>query len=476
MKKFVMALALIAIAPMYVAYGDNDTRSTTTTKVYRRASTNQKAAGYDSPVTNNFYYAQSNRKKYRSASNNSGGKTIIRREVVRDYGNDDYETVNREYESSVRNYEMPSRGNEVPNRDYGDSYVATSYNDYINAKNERAYSEAQTQTETTETRSYVKQERKYFLAHPFFQPLKGNFGSVTDIAYAKNYFQFDMLNASVLDIDPDNNVPGGTYGTVIGLGDINESAKMETTQFLVKEDFSFGLTDKLAFIAMAQYDSTRVHLKDWSDGSPETKFSDSGINVFGFGAQWRFIDTSKVIGMLAGYYQSQKDTADSFLADFKLGYKIDRTTLYGVARGGYSRLKNGDIYGAYIEDDTGDWLMFSYKKDTKDVMYIEGGLGLFSVLNKYFTVNAEAFLGNYDWHNQLTVKGAVGVQPFDSFALNLYATGVLYDSANNKMKEYMNYDLNPVGFPASNVVYTTGDYKIKNYNEYKVGVQLIFHF
>ena len=100
MKKFVMALVLITIAPMYVAYGDNSTRSTTT-KVYRRASTNQKAAGYDSPVTNNFYYSQSNRRKYRSGSSNNGG-TVVRREVVRDYGGDNYETVNREYRSCVK--------------------------------------------------------------------------------------------------------------------------------------------------------------------------------------------------------------------------------------------------------------------------------------------------------------------------------------------------------------------------------------
>ena len=472
-----MALVLLTVAPMYVAWGDNTTtRTTTTTKVYRRASTNQKSGASDAGTKSNFYYSQSNRRKYRAASNSDG--TVVKREVVRDYGNDDYETVNREYESSVRSYDMPDRGNEVPNRDYDDSYVATSYDDYINAKKEREYSEAQTQTETntSETRSYVKQERKYFLAHPFFQPLKGNFGSVTDFAYAKSKFGFDLLNASVLDIDIANNVPGGTYGSVIAMGPIEASGKMETSQFLVKEDFSFGINDQLALIVMGQYDNTKVNLKDWSDGSENTKFSDSGLNVFGFGAQWRFVDTPKLIGMLAGYYESQRDTADSFLVDFKLGYKIDRTTVYGVLRGGYSHLKNGDIYGAYIEDDTGDWLMFSYKTDAKDVFYIEGGAGLFSVLNKYFTVNAEAFLGNYDWHNQLTIKGAVGVQPYDSFALNLYACGVLYDSANNKIKEYMNYDQNPPTFSATNLVYTTGDYKIKNYNEYKIGAQLIFHF
>lgn len=449
-----MAMIFAVFAPVYMAYGaeGTTTRKTTTTRVYRRASTAQKP-------TDNFYYNQSNRKKYRVASAPVQQREVINRDIVVD---DDYEVVNREYETNTRNYEMPNRGADVPNRDYSESYVAPSYADYAKTK--------QT-TETTTTR-YAAQERKYFLAHPFFQPLRGNFGSVTDLSYAKNGFEFDLLNGSVLDIDPNSS----TYGTVVATGPITgASAKIETSQFLIKEDFSFGITDRLAIIAMGQYDITKVNLKDWSTNEPSVKYSDSGLNVFGIGLQTRFVDTTNWIGMLAGYYQSQKDTADSFIGDLKLGYKIDRTTLYGVARGGYSRLKNGDIYGAYVEDDTGDWLMMSYKTNTKDVMYIEGGFGVFSVLNKYLTLNGEAFFGNYDWHNQLTIKGAFGIQPFDSFALNLYAMGVLYDSADNKVKEYMNYDVNPSGFSTA-LVYTRGDYKIKNYDEYKIGAQLIFHF
>ena len=51
----------------------------------------------------------------------------------------------------------------------------------------------------------------------------------------------------------------------------------------------------------------------------------------------------------------------------------------------------------------------------------------------------------------------------------------LYDSASDKTKQYFNYDLNPDGY-ATSVVYTTGDYKIKDYNEWKIGVQAILYF
>ena len=449
MKKSMFASLCVAVLAGVVsnAYAENGKN----VRVYRRVSTNQKAK---SATNNTFYYDQANRRKYVRVSN--ANAQPVSQPVNYEYVNTTQYTQPAQ-QTYVRSETVGYRDSGyIPyNRNYNDSYVASSYK------------------ETSSTKNYVSQERKYFLAHPFFQPLKGNFGSVTDFAYSTNKFNFELLNASVLDIDPNSS----TYGTVVGTGsDLGFTGKIKTDQFLVKEDFSFGITDKLAVVAMGQYDSTRVKISDWNTGDPDTKFSDSGLNVFGFGLQLRFVDTQDFIGMLSGYYESQRDTADTFLADLKLGYKVGRTTLYGVGRGGYSRLKNGDIYGAYVDDETGDWLMLSYKTDIKDVMYVEGGLGLFSVLSKYFTLNGEAFFGNYDWHNQFTLKGAIGVQPFDSFALNLYATGVLYDSANDKVKKYMNYDVNPDNYSSTGLVYTTGDYKMKKYNEYKFGAQIILHF
>ena len=95
--------------------------------------------------------------------------------------------------------------------------------------------------------------------------------------------------------------------------------------------------------------------------------------------------------------------------------------------------------------------------------------------------------GHYDWHEQLNIKGAIGWQPGDMFALNLYASTSIYDSAKGKTKEYMNYDVNPgpddyptlngvPQFTDSHLLYTTGDYKINSYNEWKIGIQGILYF
>ena len=429
MKIYTMVLALIATAPAFAAgeYGyataSSDGYYTTSTAragtgTYKTTTTARKSGGYKNVIQNNFY----TNSKPRATSS--------------------YEVMPRQTTTRTT----------YNTRDYDDVYV--------------------TREKQVTTRTYASQERKYFLAHPFFQPLKGKFGSVTDIAYATNKFKFDILDAAVQDVDETS----ATYGDIIagpGLVD-GLSGKQETTQFLVKEDFSFGITDTLAVIIMGQYDSTKTKLKDWSNGDGDNSYSSSGLNLFGIGLQDRFVDNDDWIAMVAGYYQHQKDTANTFIGELKAGYKIDRTTVYGLARGGYSRLTKGDAYGAYVEDGP-DYLMLSYATDTKDIIYVEGGLGVFSVLNKYVTLNGELLYGHYDWHEQLSLKGAIGFQPGDVFALNLYASTSLYDSGDGKTKKYMNYDVAPEGY-STGIAYTTGNYKMKDYNEWKIGAQIIFYF
>ncbi len=329
---------------------------------------------------------------------------------------------------------------------------------------------------SVEKKSYASQERKYFLAHPFFQPLKGKFGSVTDFSYAHNNFNFDLLNGTVVGLDA--NVPA-EYNQILKISVPRIGGEAETTQFAIKEDISYGLTDALALVLMAQYDSTKVAFNDWTGGDLGNKKTDADINLLGIGLQNRFVDNKDWIIMGEAFFQHQKDTANTLMGGVKAGYKIDKTTLYGTARVSYTNLINGDTYGAYVDDSTGDWLILTYHTNVKDVVQVEGGLGAFAVLNKYFTLNGELMYGHYDWHNQLNVKGAIGWQPSDMFALNLYASTVLHDSAKGKIKQYMNYDVNPeiseYGY-SSSVVYTYGDYKINNYNEWKIGVQGILYF
>ncbi|MBO7053127.1 MAG: hypothetical protein J6W27_01710 [Alphaproteobacteria bacterium] len=434
MKKCMVALVSLMVALSGAA---NAEETGTTTSTYRRVSTVTKTDGRGNTITNNFYYNQ-------GAGRARDGKTT---------------------KTTTRTVKKSSGMK-------GDSgYAGGETRSY--KKSESTYTKKKT----------TSQMRKYFLAHPFFQPLKGKFGSVTDIAFAQNSFKFNLLNGATWDIDPNSATYNLTtpFNSGVIAGDVG--AKIKTNQFLVKEDFSFGISDSVAILAMAQYDSTKVKLTDWvGSNEPDASMSDSGFNTFGFGLQYRFVDTNDYIGMLAGYYQNQRDTANTFMADLKFGYKIDRTTLYGLGRISYIDLTSGNAYGAFIKDKTGDWLMMSYNTDVDSATFIEGGVGVFGVLNKYFTLNGEVLFGNYDWHNQLTLKGAFGYQPGDMFALNLYGSAVLYDSADGKVRKYMNYDANPdaavqsaLGI-TSNLIYTQGDYKIKNYNEYKLGIQAIFYF
>jgi len=428
MKKYTLALALFAVLPIVSAgayeYGqpqgeyNSAHRPVVKTTTYKKAATSRRTGGYNNIVTNNFYYGQ-----------------------PAQYYTQRPDNANRNYIK-------------------GAGYDEGGY-----------YADEEKQARRN-IKSYSYQERKYYLAHPFFQPLKGRVGSVTDFSYAKNSFNFDLIDGKVLGLDP--NVPS-EYNQIIGSQDILVSGKEETSMFAVKEDLSYGLTDTLALVLMAQYDKTKVTFKDWSGGDPSDTYSNSGLNLFGIGLQNRFVDSKDWIVMGEAFFQHQKDTANTFMGAVKAGYKIDRTTIYGVGRIAYTNLINGDIYGAYVENPSGDWMILAYNTDVKNIFQGEGGLGAFAVLNKYFTLNGELMYGYYDWHNQLNIKGALGVQPADSFALNLYASTVLYDSAKGKTRQYINYDVNPDGITSS-VVYTLGDYKIKNYNEWKIGVQAILYF
>ena len=444
MKKCIFVLVFLGLLPVSYAngyeYQDASSQYTATrsgTKSYKKTNTVRKTGGYHNTINNTFYYGQMPAQQQMPVAR--------RTPVYRDY--DEYEEV--EYAKPVEKVRYTERR----------------------------------QTE------YSSQERKYFLAHPFFQPLKGGFGSVTDISYAKNSFKFDLLDGIITDLDPNSDTyPSQVYGTYDG------SAKAENTQFVVKEDVSFGLSDTLALVLMAQYDSTKSTTKDWSDNNAEDPYSNttksSGVNVFGIGLQDRFVDTDEWIAMFTGFFQHQDDTANSFGIDVKAGYKIDRTTVYGLGRLVYSSLTSGDSYGMYVDDPSGDWLLLSYKTDVSHAVYFEGGAGFFSVLNKYAYVGGELLFGHYDWHNQFSIKGSFGFQPSDSFALNFYASTSLSDSAKNKVKRFLEYDVNPADLSMedpntgavipviknSKAALHDGNYKIKSYDEWKIGVQAIFYF
>ncbi len=313
---------------------------------------------------------------------------------------------------------------------------------------------ASTQTVRT-SRSEVlstQMRRKYFLAHPFFQPLQGEFGSVTDLSYNTNSYDLTLT-------------PVGATSTTDNNGTWNGS------QISVKEDLSYGITDRIAVMGMLRYDIADYEL-DWA-ASPDDKMSNSDLSLFGLGAQWRFVDNDKWIATASAYFQHQKDIANNFILDLKAGYKISTTTIYGLGRAWYVDF-DGSIYGNGINgvdaNGNGSGIFIAYETNADSAVYAEGGFGIFSVLDEDWTLNLEAVLGYYDWHNQANLKAAFGWQPNDWFALNLYAKTAVYDSADGQ-------DLDFLFWGVDNPTWTNGgSVNIENYSETSIGLQAMFKF
>lgn len=363
-------------------------------------------------------------------------------------------------------YQTRSTTTTYRSRDAGDLYYtqpasrSALYKQYDS--NTRSGTAATTTTRNVRTtraetvRSTLK--RKYYLAHPFFQPLKGKFGSVTDLSYNMNSYDMSLT--------PDE-----------GMTISDTKAKWNMKGFSIKEDFSYGITDRLAVLIMGQYDSYKYKF-DWST-APDDKMDDDGLNLYGAGVQWRFIDNEKWIGTLSGYYQHQKDISNNYILDLKGGYKVVRSTIYALARGWYVDF-DGNSYGNGIEGTTAEGnkaaIFIAYDTDADNAFYIEGGLGVFSVLDEDWTLNLEAVLGDYDWHNQASIKGAIGWQPNDWIALNLYAKTAFYDSADDKKLGYWSYGATGSDGEFINGWVKHGDAKLSDYKETTVGLQAIFQF
>ena len=337
---------------------------------------------------------------------------------------------------------------------------------------------AATKTTVRKTRAETtvsKLKRKYFLAHPFFQPLGEKFGSITDLSYTSNSYDF-VIDQTL----PVFSLQSGNFENVLdGIG-----ATWKTDQISIKEDFSYGITDRVAILGMLRYDMSDYKF-EWDDGSPDDTMEDDGLNMFGIGAQWRFADTEDWIAMTSAYFQHQKDISNNFLLEVKGGYKVARSTIYGLARGWYIDL-DGNSYGNGITgtDAAGNksTLYIPYQVGDSSAIYLEAGAGVFSVLNEDWTLNVEAVYGNYDWHNQASIRGAIGWQPNDWFALNLYAKTVFYDNANDKTLDLYWREPNvtaqaPDGTTFNMVDLTRiGTVKLDNYAETTVGLQAIFQF
>jgi hypothetical protein len=185
------------------------------------------------------------------------------------------------------------------------------------------------------------------------------------------------------------------------------------------------------------------------------------------------IDTANWIGELSGYFQHQKDFANNYMLELKAGYKVSRSTIYGVARGWYIDV-DGEAMGNILELDNPDRTIFFAHMFDDHAVYVEGGLGVFSVLDEDWTLNVEGLYGFYDWHNQLSIKGAFGWQPNDWFALTAYAKASLYDSADDKDLKMYWYDPAVPGLDTG-LTYI-GDVNLDSYQDWSIGARVIFQF
>lgn len=313
---------------------------------------------------------------------------------------------------------------------------------------------------TTRAETYrTELRRKYYLAHPFFQPTKGKFGSVTDLSYNSNSYDLALTPAEG-----------------VALSDPN--GKWDMSQFSIKEDFSYGITDRLAVLAMARFDMSDYKF-DWAlPQTPDDTMDDNGINLLGLGLQWRFVDTTDWIATASAYYQYQQDVSNNIVLDLKAGYKISSSTIYGLVRGWYLNF-DGNSYGNGVTGKTAEGedatFYLAYNTDADNTFYVEGGVGVFSVLDEDWTLNVEAILGNYDWHSQASLKAAIGWQPNDWFALNLYGRMAVWDSANGKDLSFWQTDTNPDS-PYYTQLIRMGEANLDNYSDFSVGLQAIFMF
>lgn len=410
------------------------------------------------------------------AATNTGMRAASSADLTGVPGTRARENVNYEkYETrtTTRTYNM---------RDAGDLYYtqpksrSALYKQYDTTNRGSAVTTRNVRTTRAETlRSELR--RKYYLAHPFFQPLKGKFGSITDVSYTMNsydmkfgYVEPTIFNKDTFDIDN----PIESALTLNG-----QSGKWKANQIAIKEDFSFGITDRFAVLGMLRYDSSDYKF-EWSNG-PDDKMDDNGLNLWGLGAQWRMVDNEKWIATASAYFQHQKDIANSYILDLKGGYKVSRSTIYGLLRGWYVDF-DGDAYGNGIEGTDAEGhkatMFLAYDTDVDSTFYVEGGIGTFSVLDEDWTLNLEAVFGNYDWHNQASIKGAIGWQPNDWVALNLYAKTVFYDSANDKKLDMYYLRDGTVDAAGNDLVGLSkfGKATLDSYSETTVGLQAIFQF
>jgi len=287
------------------------------------------------------------------------------------------------------------------------------------------------------------------LADPFFQPTTGQIGSVTDIGWTRNSYDFKV------DYLP-----------------VNFDGSWEARSLFLKQDLSYGITDYLVVIGSVRLGHDEFKMSFVDPAYSSVRNTDSGFNQYGIGLQWKFVDNNEWVGLIGGYYQWQ-EVANAFILDTKLGYKVQGSTVYGLGRmWGVNWSENS--YGNGVTDNSDPLrasLFIAFDRDVDNSVFVEGGVGIFTPLDDQWSFNLEAIYGYYDWHSQLGIFGSINYQPIETFAISLYGRVSAWDSANSGTNfEMWWWDRNtPEALPVGNT-------KLSGYSDIAFGIKAFMSF
>jgi hypothetical protein len=297
----------------------------------------------------------------------------------------------------------------------------------------------------------TKDERKYNLNNPFYQPKQGDFASVTDLSYRDNSLEFSVLP--------------GTGGWQ------NHAGKYSATSTVAAEHLSYGISDDFAVIGGLEFAKSNLDINWDTISAPfnHDKGSDSKLDMWGFGAQWRFVNNDKWIGTLMGTYEKMVDVANVFTGDVKAGYKVNNMTVYGFGRL-YMLDWEGEGYGFGLTNQYDQIEYFTLEPTASSSVYYDLGMGVFTAINKDWSTDLTLGYSDAEWHTQVWGRASVSYQPWKNAAFTLYGKIALMDSADD--------------FNESTIIFVNNDGSVSmegvaafdNYSDTTVGLQLTLAF
>lgn len=300
----------------------------------------------------------------------------------------------------------------------------------------------------------VEDGRKYNMNNPFYQPLKMQFASVTDLSYIGNGLDFEILP------------PAGPNNW------LNHTGKYSANNISVTENLSFGVTDSVSIIGQARFTSSKLKL-NWPQATPPgdiDKAADNKVDLWGIGAQWRVINDKDWIVSVLGAYQNMTDAASVMTGEAKIGYKNDDTTIYGFGRVMSLKWDNDSGYGFGLKNQSGQTIYFAVVGQASSSIYYDAGVGIFAALDKDWSIDAQLTYSDVEWHNQIAGRLAVAYQPWKNISIGAYGRIALWDSADG-------FDDATVWFMQNNgAVSQEGKAAFDNYSDWTAGLQVTAAF